>query len=351
MAEPTYRYVPIIRWKQNERAALRNLSDEGRRKVTPLIALSPQQYIGPRRSSSKAAKTSVISPSEYFVTQVLDAWGPTRVFVDASELSGTTSRHDFDDIAESARTLGANIVPATRLEAPSEYLNSIMRVSAQDNRGMAFRLTLSEMVAASDWFSRRICDPKKTDLIIDLAGSVSSVAALGVSVAPAFASLYRGNQWRSVTLAGGCIPSTLSSFDHGATAVPREELSLWRLLSAANLPYRLDFGDYGSISPDASTKSIPASVPINAKYSLSERFLVFRGVKITGPGAVPMDHQLRNYAKAIVAHPTRGALSHCWADGRIDQMATDTSISMGNAGVWVGLNMNRHIEVTRYVLP
>ena len=115
-------------------------------------------------------------------------------------------------------------------------------------------------------------------------------------------------------------------------------------------PYRLDFGDYGSVAPGPPA-NIDFLTPINAKYSIPDQFVIFRGVKIKGPGAMPMDEQLRGYAKEVVAlGAKRSLLAHCWADGQIDAIA-NLSRTPGNPGVWVGLNLNRHIEITRHNLP
>jgi hypothetical protein len=40
-------YVPILRWKQAERYALRNLRDEDRDRITPLIELTPTIFKSP----------------------------------------------------------------------------------------------------------------------------------------------------------------------------------------------------------------------------------------------------------------------------------------------------------------
>ncbi|WP_457824352.1 hypothetical protein, partial [Staphylococcus aureus] len=89
---------------------------------------------------------------------------------------------------------------------------------------------------------------------------------------------------------------------------------------------------YGSIAP-GPPPDINFLTPINAKYSLPDQFLIFRGVKIKGPGAMAMDQQLRGYANEIVGlGARRNALPHCWADGQIDAIA-GTGASPGTPGV------------------
>lgn len=349
----THRIVPHLRWKLNERAALRELSAPGREMVAPLIALTVDQYKGGKPSTAKKPpkKKAPIAAAEVFAKQAADSWGTEAMFLDASDLStGAPGKHLLEDISVAANDLGLQLIPATGLVASPDYRQAVERMHKADKRGVALRVSLAEMTSASTWLSSWRIPLEQTDLIVDLRDSVANVAALGQSALQSFGNLAQAKKWRSVTMAGGCIPQTLTGYKIGATPLKREELAFWRALSASGLPYRLDFGDYGSLFPDATTVSIPAPVPINAKYTLSNEFLIFHGVKIKGPGAIPMDRQLRQYARAIVAHPRRGALANCWGDTRVDEIA-DGSPSTGNPGSWVGYNVNRHIEVTRNDLP
>ncbi|ADJ25010.1 hypothetical protein Hden_3216 [Hyphomicrobium denitrificans ATCC 51888] len=343
-----FRYMPVLRWKLNDRTGLLNVSATGGRGVAPLIQLWPKQYSGPRATKPKKGHTP-LTAAEFFAKQVSDAWGVEPVYLDASQLVDG-SAHPLIDIAKAASVGGLNIIPVVELTSPVNYQVAAKKMAAASGSGIGLRISLPEMTAASAWVPKWPYPASDTDLIVDLGGSVANVAALGVSVANAFASLHSGSSWRTVTLIGCSIPTTLSGFSLGRTMLPRHEFILWRTLTTHGLPYRLDFGDYGSIAPGPPIE-IEALVPINAKYSLPEKFAVFRGVKIKGPGAMPMSQQLRSYAKQIVALKPRHALKHCWADGQIDAMHADPSFSVGNPGVWVGLNLNRHIEITRHTLP
>lgn len=346
-----HRYVPHLRWKLNERTALRELSSQGRDAVAPLVTLTIDQFKGGKPSKAKKPpKKGPLTAPQAFAKQVSDSWGTETMLLDGSDLAvGTSgSRHQLDDIGAAANALGLKLVPAAKLSAPPDYLNAVGRMHKVDKRGAALRIRLADMASAPSWLPGWKIPIQETDLIIDLRDGVADVAALGMPAQEAFAQLHQAKQWRSVTMAGGCIPETLTGYKIGATTIPRDEINFWRTLFAYGLPYRLDFGDYCSLSPEATTVSIPAPVPINAKYSLPDQFLIFHGVKIKGPGAVPMDGQLRKYAKAIVAHPRRTALSHCGGDNQIDRIAkTSAGETAGSPGSWVGHSVNRHIEITR----
>ena len=144
----------------------------------------------------------------------------------------------------------------------------------------------------------------------------------------------------------------LSGYVVGRTMLPRSELALWVKLQGAGLPYQLDFGDYATIGPQASTEGIGGPVPINAKYTVKPDFAVYHGVKIKGPGSKPRDQQYRAYAKDIVTKlPNRFPLAHCWGDQIINSIATNPTASPGSPTSSVSYSVNRHIELTRTQLP
>ena len=354
---PTHKYTPLLRWKAGERQALSELSPAAKAFVEPLIMLGSEQYAATKSPSKKpprrTPKKALLSAPEAFVQQVLRAWGSEQnVLLDASDLSDTGGAHHLDLIAQTARDEGVKLIPATRLEVAPGYQQAVKRLLSVDRRGVALRIRLAELASAPTWLRTWLCSPSETDLIVDLGNSVGDVAALGVPVLDAFAALHDGPNWRSVTVAGGSMPQMLSGFKVGATPLTRSELKLWRGLNLYGLPYRIDFGDYATVAPDALTIDVPGSFSINAKYTLRDSFFVLHGVRTKGAGSLDRDVQFRNHAGDIVRLPTRGGLAHCWGDSQIDKIAAGgTSVSAGSPTTWVSFTVNRHIEVTRAHLP
>jgi len=348
------RYTPILRWKQGERIALTHLSPGARVDVTPHIVLTQAQFDPSSKKAAiptKAKKKTPPPPSEYLSKQISDAWGKTAFFLDASDLSGTPSKHGLDDIAAKANAAGLSLVPSIKLNPPPVYASAVSRVVKHDHRGVALRISLGEMSSAASWMGAWSFPFSETDLIIDLGGSASTVLALGASVQMSFQTLNQATAWRSVTLASGAIPATLTGYTVGCTMLPRAELQLWNLIRSANLNYELHYGDYATIGPDSTTDGIEGPVPINAKYTILPDYAIFHGVKIKGPGAKPRDQQYRSYANHIVKMPNRSPLPHCWGDQMINAIAASGTSQPGSPASWVSYAVNRHIELTRHQLP
>jgi len=340
-----YRYVPILRFKAGERTALEKLSPAARNDVVPLMMLAPDQYV-----SKKATKKAPAVPSPaYFAQQMTYAWGAAPFYLDATALAPSPGGHPLAAIAAQARAVGLSLIPSTTLGASPQYHAAVAAAASTDGRGVALRIDLSELAQSTHWVPGWSFPLDHTDLIIDL-GEVGAAVALGATLNPSFLGLAGGANWRSVTVAGTNIPSNFQGFAAGLYPLPRAELSLWQSLTSASLPYRLDFGDYGTVSLAPAPQGIAWGFPITVKYTLGASYLICRGVRTTGAGGVDMHVQLQGHAQGIVGYSGRGRLGHCWGDGVIDAIAATTT-TPGGLPQWVGYSVNRHIENTRAVIP
>jgi len=344
-----YMYTPLLRWKLGEQAAMHHVSVTGKVGVRPLIVLLREHYADTKPPPKKPKKQTVVA-ADTFCRQVSVAWGTAELLLDASDLPALAARHMLDDLASAARAAKLLLVPATTLNASAAYQAAADRMAATDGRGIALRVSLPEMASASVWSKTWSHPLSETDLIVDLGKAAPTVATLGPAVASAFAGLHSAANWRTVTVAGSSMPQNFSGFAVGPHQIQRAELSLWATLAAHGLPYRIDFGDYATVPTDLAAPGIPWGYPINAKYTLSDRFLIFHGVGTTGANGVAMGTQLLGHARSIVGFRGRGRLSHCWGDAQIDAVAAGT-LSPSGLPTWVKYSVNRHIEVTRAGLP
>jgi hypothetical protein len=338
-----YRYIPILRFKAGERKALEKLSPAARNDVVPVMVLAPDQFVGKKKTKAAAA---IPSPA-YFVQQMGCAWGLAPYFLDATALPASATSHPFGSIAADARAVGQALMPCTTLGASPLYQSAVVAAAKLDGRGIALRIDLSELAQSANWASMWHWPQSQTDLIVDL-GEVSASVALGSALDPAFHGL--AGTWRTATLAGTNMPSNFQGVAAGFFPLPRAELALWNRLRAIGLPYRLDFGDYGTISLATAPQGIAWGFPITVKYTLGADYLICRGVRTTGASGVDMHVQLQGHAQGIVGYPGRGPLPSCWADREIDAIAANTKLP-GALAQWVGYSVNRHIENTRAAIP
>lgn len=343
----TFDYRPILRWKRGERVGLSKTSVVGRKHVVPLFVLGMNQLKGRKATKSKPA----LSPSASLVSDLKAVWGSGTVCVDASAYAvppGT--RHPIQLICSNAAKAGVSVVPATTLNAPNPYQAAVAAVVKTDGKGVCLRVDLQEMTLAPSWISAWPFEPSETDLIVDFQDDVEAAAGLGKSLDHAFKTLHVSTEWRSVTVAGTSMPPNFAGMLAGQHLIKRREWEIWERLQSLALPYDVHYGDYTTVPTSSPPPGIAWGFPINVRYTLEKHFLICRGVKTTGRGAIDMDVQLIGHAKAIATHPKRGALAHCWADTTIDKIAAGKAATQGLEH-WVQLGVNRHVELIRSILP
>jgi hypothetical protein len=343
------RYIPVLRWKRGEKTAIGSLSSQGRQDVSPLFILGTDRFVG--RDATK--KSPPIPAATWFAQEMGQIWGNLPFYLDASAVNIPPSapHHSLIDIAAQARLAGLALVPATTLAASAPYQAALSAIVSVDGRGLALRIDLQELSSVANWAPVWPLPMADTDLIVDFGSNVSRVDALGSVINPLFKAIYGAGQWRTLTIVGTSMPENFTGYAAGTFAIPRIEWRLWKRLSTIpGLPYRIDYGDYTTVAIAPAPQGIAWGFPINVKYTLANDFLVCRGVKTTGLGAVDMDVQLIGHAGTIVGYPQRSALSHCSGDTQIDDISSG-AIGPGNLETWVTIGVNRHVEIVRHLLP
>ncbi|MBN4098612.1 hypothetical protein [Methylobacterium sp. OT2] len=342
---PAFRYVPILRWKEGEKNGIRAVAAADRVDVMPIFVLESDQFKGSKATKKKVA----VSSADHFVAQVGTVWGTAPFYLDASGVpapAGTT--HPIVAIAAAARTQGLHLIPATPLGAPAAYAAAVSAIAQQDARGVALRIDLQEFTSAASWAAAWPHALGDTDLVADFGDDIGSVTKLGNIVHTVFQQLHAGNQWRSVTIAGTSMPANFAGIKQGLYTINMETLDLWRKLHPI-VPYRLDYGDYTTPPLGVIPPGIVWGYPINARYTVDGQYLICKGVKTTGAGAVDAGVQLTGHAKAIQGYAQRNRLAGCWADDEIDAIAGGAAPQ----GLlhWVKIGVNRHLTLLRRSIP
>lgn len=343
-----HRYVPILRWKRGERVGVRHLSAAGRHDVLPFFVLGGDRYVGRKATRKRPA----IPAADVFAREMAQIWGTAPFYLDAKRVpADPAGGHPLTDIGASARAIGLELIPATRLDVPRPYWTAVVSLVRTDQRGLALNVDLNEFATFANWIQLWPFQPAETDLIVDFENNIGNVAALGPAIDQVILNLHAGPQWRSVTMSGTSMPENFTGYIAGQHTIPRAEWALWQRLSALpQLAYRIDYGDYATVPVIPAPTGIRWGFPINVRYTLDRDFLICRGVQTTGPRGVDMEPQLIGHAHSIVTYPKRAPLTHCWGDTKIDRIAAGADGPQGLEH-WVQIGVNRHIELIRDRLP
>jgi len=252
-------------------------------------------------------------------------------------------------MANALREKGVTARPVVHLDDEPAVLEAAAAVHDQHGAGIVVRLGSEEQDPAA-----KDCDhelPKllattglareEVDLLVDLR-SVDSPKTV-IRVVDIAAAVVRwvadDGPWRSITVASGAFPSSISNLPRGEqTALRRFDADL--SVALTNVPIRPTFGDYGVTNP-----SMPASVPRgplpNLRYTHDEEWWVWREATV-----LPGNESMRTLCDRVVqsaAWPATGA-GYSWGDSEIARLSRNEG-GAGTATQWRAWGTSHHLAV------
>ena len=222
------RYVPILRWKQAERLALRDLRPDVRSQITPLVQLVPESIaVGKRIPTVKKALGKVAA-------DMRGCWGTSPIMIDlrhidpSMRIDGNT--HSLAYLARHARANSVSMIPVTGLHRDAAYQAAVRDTVAEDGRGACLRLfrrDLENLKLRADvrhLLEQIGLEPSRVDLVVDLQfhdGSCPDFASLSPLVPDI-------DKWRCLVVASGAFPRDLTQFKTpGRYSIARQDWLGW----------------------------------------------------------------------------------------------------------------------------
>jgi hypothetical protein len=182
----------------------------------------------------------------------------------------------------------------------------------------------------------------QVDILIDLAfrPSVGEVQQLGNY---SLNNLPFINEWRTVTLASGCFPQSISTVPLG-TWVPfaRSDWLGWNAVAAqqATLGTRIPtYGDYG-IRCGGAPAFVPNTPDPNLRYTAPQTIWVRKEPKAPG--------SLRAICAGLVGQQFYSGPAFSEGDAQIALKAATTNPTNGQAEQWIQWCANHHLELTAW---
>ncbi|HWW14037.1 MAG TPA: hypothetical protein VN310_05195 [Candidatus Dormibacteraeota bacterium] len=173
-------YVPILRWKQGERLALKALRKGDREWLTPLIEIPRKMFEAPKKQENQGADTPEGEPEKERVLfpeaegqkpdpgqvllgaakGILGAWHYSRFFLDLCHVDGHVpqiqTQHPLAFMAAEARRIKLFLVPVTGLSRRAKYQKAVAQIAATDGHGICVRVTYDEVLRST--FSAELGD-------------------------------------------------------------------------------------------------------------------------------------------------------------------------------------------------
>lgn len=338
-------YVPILKIKRGEKAALRSLSPEIRGRVLPFLEITE------RRAPPGRARTSL----DTHLKNQFDELGPTvalfqKFFLDCREIESDGPAAAVDVFARAAQ-LSTPVVPVTGI---SRAVDTAAVMSKRQN-GVGIRLTRAEFEAGKlprglpAFVKKHSLEHADTDLIVDL-GAVDTMITPGVAaLAEAFlADVPDKNSWRSLTVTGCAFPQSMGVVDASSyDLIDRSEWLAWRdnlYRGRGQLDRLPTFGDCAIQHPSGVEGFDPRIMSASASIRIiqADQWLLVKGVSTD---SVPANLQFRGLATRLVygdLKPYFAGADHCLGCAQIFDAANGKP-KLGTPEVWRKLGTIHHI--------
>jgi hypothetical protein len=337
-------YVPVLKGRQGELAALAAIQPMTRKAILPLLEIVPGSVEEPERPSQLR---TVVSKT----AKRLETWTGSRLLLDAYLLPPEAAPGDeFGTLGNSvmaAMDQGVDATPVVHLDDDPQVYRDAATLRKELHRGVAVRLRTEDLDEDSEdiedaltgLLSTLHAERQDVDLILDL-GVVNgdlSVRAGARLAADAMRGLSALDEWRNVIVTGGAFPSDLSAFEPWTLGeAPRYDATLYDYLrQRRRLPRIPTFGDYAVTHPILS--GLPYRAAPQLRYCVADRWLVLKG-RLNDPRS---HEQFFEICERIAAHPDFVGAALGNADARI---ANPRSKGPGNALTWREIGTTHHLD-------
>lgn len=289
-----HHYVPILKVKRGEKAALKLLSASVCTKITPLLEIVERKDkpLDAHLNNMFRGLSNAVS-------------GFTRCFLDARELA-PDGPATATEVFRRATADGIAFTPVTGVSRTADTTAAL----ENRTRGLALRLERKEFEAGNlgdairAFLDRYDIAPEDIDLIIDL-GSVDDMVAVGVGAfTEAFlADVPDHTRWRTFTLSACAFPLSMKGVvRYSYASVDRADWLPWRdnlHTSRGTLARLPTYSDCAIQHPKGVEGYDPRIMPMSAaaRYTTGDIWLLIKGesMRIT-----PLREQFPSLAKSLV---------------------------------------------------
>lgn len=326
-------YVPVLKVKRGEKAALLALDAPLCSRITPLLEIV-------ERKADKAPNVGKHLDTAF--KDLADSVTPySRCFLDARELAADGPAAAAQ-VFQRAAAAGIVFAPVTGLSRTSD----VAAAMTHRQHGLALRLTRDEFesgaltAAIGRFLTTHGLSPEQVDLIVDL-GAVDQMVVAGImALTDAFlADVPDHARWRTLTVSACAFPMSMGGVErHSQLLVERGEWIAWRdgLHARRNGFSRLPtFSDCGIQHPkgveDFNPRTMQASAAI--RYALPNEWLLIKG---EGTKKTPPSDQFPVLATRLVYGHSRGSFSgptHCQGCALMKN-AADSVPKLGSPEAW-----------------
>lgn len=333
-------YVPVLRWKQAEWLALRDLDLTVKNRITPLIEFVPGKL---NTSNQEILEKNISKTCKDFVA----CWGQAPAFIDflhcPNQAGGVLNR-----IQTLTQHMQLQLIPVVNLKQNQAWRNAVVAFIHANNAQACIRLNLGD-VAESTF------DNQMQALLSALRLSVSSIHLIvdyGFITAerqmPPLTSIISRlphlNDWCTLSVIGGAFLKNLSTFKPGINTLQRLDWTYWREQTTGDGLLRVPtYGDYVIQHANYEEPPLNANFSASIRYAAENSWVIMRGEGVRNEGG-PGYAQYPANAALLRERPEFSGRDFSRGDMYIDDMGVQTE-KTGNARTWLQAGINHHLTL------
>lgn len=337
-------YVPILKWKQGEQHALRQLKAIDRARLLPLIELQPVSATT-KLSLAEALKLAVSKTS----VALIKAGGDKHpVAIDTHMMIPTYSSQAnlLFAICQRLTKDGLLVWPVLTPEILVDAKANLGRFATYNDvvlRLQKATLLDSQVKELVSLARKAISNAKlRLHVVIDLRATVGeNSAALATATIPYLGAALAAEGVHTVTLTGGGFPINLMGIPKGISEIERVEWSVWHKARKRLGDSALKFGDYTVTNPKLQEDLDPTKINPSAaiRYALDDKWMV---LKAGGTRSAAGFGQYNDLCALLVAHPSFAGEGYSYGD---DQFIAHSAAGgkTGNLTTWRRDATNHHL--------
>ncbi len=335
-----HHYVPVLKVKRGEKAALGQLKAGHTARITPMLEIVERKD----KALDKHLDTA-------FSGLARSVGAFARCFLDAGEIA-----HDgqaaAEEVFQRASSSGMSFAPVTGVSRAADVQAALRHRAG----GLVLRLSRAEFEdgnlsrSLDRFMTRHGLARREVDLVIDL-GPVEDMIVDGVvALTRAFLrEVPAHGEWRTFTLSACAFPLSMAIVGkHSHESIERTEWRAWMdhlYADRAALPRLPSFSDCAIQHPSGVEGFDPKIMAVSAavRYAQTSDWLLIKGESTR---AVLPSVQFPELAKRLVYGQLKArfaGLSHCAGCGGIKR-AADGADGFGSAEVWRKLGTIHHIS-------
>ncbi|MEW6355364.1 MAG: beta family protein [Planctomycetota bacterium] len=328
-------YVPVLRWKQAEWLALRDLANAERARIPPLLEFVPQSFG---------------SPCEKMADQILRSWGHGPFFAEYGLLDDprvpTHASTRIRRLAEEALRRNLCLIPVTGLDRTPEYQSAVRTVADMCGRGVCIRLQREDTQRSQlrSALTRLLDGLGHSEQDTHLVADYRLVEAGAPDLRNICSGIPGLHTWQTLSVTCGAFPPDLSRLQKNRRHIlPRADWLNWRnqVLTMPSLPRIPTFGDYTIQNPRYAPREGPCNYSASIRYTTDEHWIVMRGegvFNVDGPGF----DQYHGNAVLLCASEEYSGPDFSAGDRYIAEKQNPQT-SPGNAASWLRAGFNHHL--------